>query len=277
MRNRTSAPPETEETPVLPGCESFRLPPMSDAPFGGSVAALLIHGFTGTPMEMRGLGEYLAQRGIAAHCPRLPGHGTRVEAMRHRGWEDWSGAVEDAYHRLRECYDRVGVAGLSMGALLTLHLAEQYPVDAAVAMAPPMGLRWGARLGLALLGPFLRYWPKSDPKGVDHGALMANEVYDRFPLGCVRSLNNAIRHVRDKLSTISAPLLVIEAKLDTVIPRHSCQYVYEHVGSEVRQYKLIERSGHALTVDASHRVVYECVYQHMKTHLGSGTGAERII
>ncbi|NTV37277.1 MAG: carboxylesterase, partial [Anaerolineaceae bacterium] len=49
--------------------EPFLLP-------GGKVGCLLIHGFTGTPKEMRWWGEDLAGRGYTVLAPRLAGHAT---------------------------------------------------------------------------------------------------------------------------------------------------------------------------------------------------------
>ena len=42
------------------------------------VGAVCVHGFTGTPYEMRYLGEQLARAGITVQAPRLPGHGTTI-------------------------------------------------------------------------------------------------------------------------------------------------------------------------------------------------------
>jgi len=42
----------------------------------GRRGALLIHGFAGTPPELRRLGEVLASAGFRCHAPVLPGHGT---------------------------------------------------------------------------------------------------------------------------------------------------------------------------------------------------------
>ncbi len=45
---------------------------------GNDVGCLLVHGFTGTPQNVRPLADYLARRGLAVSAPRMPGHGTTV-------------------------------------------------------------------------------------------------------------------------------------------------------------------------------------------------------
>jgi carboxylesterase len=102
--------------PVLPGAE-----PYSAA--GGSLGALVVHGFTGTPHSMRGLAEAFAAAGYTVELPRLPGHGTDVQDMLTTSWEDWSAAVAAAYRDLASRCEAVVVAGLSMGGTLSVWLA----------------------------------------------------------------------------------------------------------------------------------------------------------
>jgi alpha-beta hydrolase superfamily lysophospholipase len=51
---------------------------------GDRGACLLIHGFTGTPWDVRPLGEALSAAGISVQAPRLPGHGTTPAAIARR-------------------------------------------------------------------------------------------------------------------------------------------------------------------------------------------------
>jgi carboxylesterase len=57
---------------VIPGAGSFFFE-------GGDTGCLLIHGFTGTPQNIRPLGDFLARRGLTVLAPRLHGHGTSLE------------------------------------------------------------------------------------------------------------------------------------------------------------------------------------------------------
>jgi len=85
---------------------------------GGPAGCLLLHGFTGTPSEMRPLGQRLAARGYTVCAPLLPGHGTRVDELARTTWEEWFSAALESWSELgKQASERV-VAGLSMGALL---------------------------------------------------------------------------------------------------------------------------------------------------------------
>src|SRR5260370_771763 len=82
---------------------------------GGTRGILLIHGFAGTPPEMRGMGQFLAAGGYDVMGPLLSGHGLTPEAMAAR--------CQDALAHLRRDCAEVFVGGQSLGATLALHLA----------------------------------------------------------------------------------------------------------------------------------------------------------
>jgi len=52
---------------------------------GGDVGVVCIHGFTGSPYEMRYLGEALARAGRTVRNLLLPGHGTSVDDLERTG------------------------------------------------------------------------------------------------------------------------------------------------------------------------------------------------
>ena len=113
----------------------------------GPVGLLLIHALGGTPAELRSVAMGLAKAGYSVYCPQLPGHGGSFADLRATGWRDWYAAVETQHSQLRKICRRVIVGGLSLGALLALHLAAKRPseVHAIVLFAPTLQLDgWGA-------------------------------------------------------------------------------------------------------------------------------------
>ena len=116
---------------IQPGAEPFLLP-------GGTKGVLLIHGFTGSPSEMRLLGDYLHQLGYTVLAVRLCGHGTNVKELRETNWRHWFSTVENGYHILKGLCSKITVVGLSMGGLLSLKLAAEYPVSKVVSLSTPI-------------------------------------------------------------------------------------------------------------------------------------------
>ena len=109
---------------------------------------LLIHGLTGTPMEMRLLGLGLHARGYTVAGMQLAGHCGNVEDLLATGREDWYGSVQRAADVLRPKVDHLFVAGLSMGALLALKLAADRADAPHDAVSTPAERRTG-RIALA--------------------------------------------------------------------------------------------------------------------------------
>ena len=106
----------------------------------GGNGVLLIHGFCGSARQMRFLAEGLNAAGYTVRAPLLPGHGSTVRKMQKSTFREWHDCVRAAYAGLREECRSVAVAGHSMGGVLALLLAEEYPVDAVITLSAPMHL-----------------------------------------------------------------------------------------------------------------------------------------
>lgn len=101
-----------------------------------SPAALLIHGFPGTPAELRPLGHLLNRSGWAVEGLLLPGFGPDIETLEARRFEDWRDAVERKFADLRRKHPTVVIAGHSMGGALALDAASRVKPDGVMAFAP---------------------------------------------------------------------------------------------------------------------------------------------
>jgi carboxylesterase len=236
----------------------------------GKTGCLLIHGFTGSPPEMRPLGEYLAQRDITVSGPLLAGHGTRPQDMAGVTWEDWYGSVETAYRDLRGCCDRVAVAGFSLGAVLALHLAAQQEVSALITLSPALQLKdWRSTL-LPLLRLFLKQIAKpADPTVndlTDPQAYKRFWSYDSYPVAGAYQLWRAQRAVRPELGRIRCPTLVIYSSGDTVIGAGSGPLIYGGVAATDKDMLVLHNSGHGIVVDSECQVVFERTYAWIVGH-----------
>ena len=109
---------------------------------GGPSGVLLIHGLTGTPSEMRFVAKGLHERGFTVHGMQLAGHCGNPADLLATGWRDWTRSVDLAAQRMLASVDHLFVAGLSMGAVLALQLAQRRP---------------GNVQGLGLYGTTFRY------------------------------------------------------------------------------------------------------------------------
>jgi len=117
-----------------------------------------VHSFTGNPSSVRTLAQAFAGAGFHVELPRLPGDRTTVEDMATTGWGDWSAATEDAYQRLAGRARAVVVAGLSMGAALTLWIALRHREVAGIVCINPATQPWPCDVRGALDQVLPRAW-----------------------------------------------------------------------------------------------------------------------
>lgn len=195
-------------------------PPVGEAP----VAVLLLHGFTGSPWEVRPLGDSLAARGVHVHCPRLPGHGTTPEAMLFAGKDEWLAAAEAGLDALRGAKVTL-VAGLSMGALLALVLAARHParVRGLVLLAPALRLagrdaRLLRRLRALPVTSLVPRWVKKETTDLELDEVRAQSpILPRYPLERAFDLFALQDDARAAVSRVRCPSLVLAAANDHVI------------------------------------------------------------
>ncbi len=190
----------------------------------GPDACLLLHGFTGSPWDVRPLGEALAARGMHVVAPLLPGHGTTPQALLGVTWRDWRAAARDALDSLRG-HRSIFVAGLSMGALLALGLAADHPeaVRALALVAPAVRFR-GPRMMLIRqlsrtpLLEWARPWVEKTGTDIsDPVALAEAPVLAGFPVARLRDLVTLQDEAARRVSGVRCPVLVAVAEQDHVV------------------------------------------------------------
>jgi carboxylesterase len=102
----------------------------------GSAAALLIHGFPGTPAEMRPLASILNAAGWTTHGLLLPGFGAQIDSLPQRTSTDWIDAGIAALRSLQASHRPVVLIGYSMGAAIAIHAAARLKPDRLILLAP---------------------------------------------------------------------------------------------------------------------------------------------
>ena len=90
---------------------------------GDDRGILLLHGLTGSPYDMRGIGWQLAAQGFSVAAPVMAGHGGTISDLAQVHWQDWLAGAAAALDRLKARCRTVMVAGQSMGGLCALALA----------------------------------------------------------------------------------------------------------------------------------------------------------
>jgi carboxylesterase len=224
---------------------------------GRSLAALLIHGFTGSPAAMKPWAHYLSEHGVAVEVPRLPGHGTTWRDMNRTTWGDWYGKVEATFDQLSAAHDAVVVCGLSMGGALTLRLAANRSdaISGLVLVNPAVN---SLRKDVALL-PVLKHVIPALP-GIA-GSIKkpdANEFgYGNTPLKAAHSMFQAWAELRADLANITAPILYFRSDVDPVVDNSSQQIIADSVSSQEFELRMLSNSYHVATLDYDAQQIFE--------------------
>lgn len=91
---------------------------------GDSRAIILFHAYTGTPKDVKMLGEYLHTQGYTVFMPLFLGHGSDdMRNILNTNFDEWIKQAEDAVDFLKyQGYQQIAVFGLSMGGMVAFHL-----------------------------------------------------------------------------------------------------------------------------------------------------------
>jgi carboxylesterase len=240
---------------------------------GNHVGCLLVHGFTGTPYEMRELGERLAAQGYTVLGPALAGHATQLTDMLPTRWTDWYGSVTAAYDQLCERCDVVFAIGLSLGGALVLHLAAHRPVNGVVAVSAPFTIQ-NSLILLFKTFPFLydlipHIKKNRQNDDVQDPTIRARHPeYDSHPTRAGASLIfDFLPHLRDDLRDVCAPTLLIQARGDRVVSANSMGEYHARLGSREKEMLWLERSGHLVLEDYSKEEAFARILEFVRTRV----------
>ncbi|MEE2788106.1 MAG: alpha/beta fold hydrolase [Myxococcota bacterium] len=244
------------EYAVRPRAKPFELP-------GDRGAVLMLHGFTGSPYTMRPLGEAIAEAGYHVYAPLIIGHGTTPEVLQHTRWNDWLISARRAFDRLAEKHQTVYLVGFSMGALLSIVVAQERGARVAglVAMSTPLVLDFKSQtvLGMARRWPIADLIPFAGKKGgpdiSDSAVGLEMPSYDKMPIAAAKSLLDGQTEAADRAKRLSIPVLVLHGRHDHTAPVRNARLLYNCLKTPHRKMIVYPQSWHILPLDVEYQDV----------------------
>jgi carboxylesterase len=254
---------------IAPGAEPYLFP-------GGKQACLIVHGFNSSTRENRDMGRYLADQGFTALGIRLPGHATTPADMRRVRWTDWLAEVEDGYYLLKDSCEKIFIMGQSLGGVLTMTAASRYPYDGVIGISTPFGLLQGkmarlARPGLikfaSLFAPEINKPPLNDnPNELDERAPGVDlDPYPRYVTRALAEVLELVRQMQAGLPQITAPLLLIQGRHDSVVEKDAIRWFGERVASKRIDTLWLENTGHVVTLSDEREVAFRTIADFIRT------------
>ena len=246
-------------------------------------ACLLIHGFSGTAEEMRGLGQALAARGIRVSGVAVAGHSGDPDELARSTCKDWIASVQAGLAELAK-YRQVFVAGLSMGGMLSLLLAAHHPerIAGVIVISTPTRFAWSWQVNLAR--PFMKWlYPF---KALDFRDARVQEMYlasqtwldqdiaidfsdprvvaaikkNRLSIAALAELTQLVAIGCASMAKVRCPLLVIHSKRDkTAYPACASEIMRLASNASPRMLHWLERSDHVITIGPEREEVFRLV------------------
>lgn len=243
----------------------------------GDTGALVLHGLTGTPHEVRAFAEALADRGLAVRVPALAGHAD-LDTLERTSWREWYAGAEAALVALREGGRRVLVVGFSAGGLLALRLAalRGSDLDALAVLGVPLSLPPWQRRAIGMLARLRRVRPLARVIGMmpKHGpdVRIARELRESpslrgVPWPALAELVALQHEVTALLSHVRTPLLVLHGALDHTARVEDSARIVQAVSSARVQRLVLPDSFHQLGLDVDREAAVTAVVEFAQREL----------
>ncbi|PLX69838.1 MAG: hypothetical protein C0603_02580 [Denitrovibrio sp.] len=201
---------------------------------GNDVGILIIHGFTGSPLEMQPLTDYLVEQGFSTYQVRVAGHGSKPENLNVTNYKDWYESARYGYFMLKRNCKKVFVMGESMGGLVALSVAGLNDVDGAILLSPCIKIRTFT----ANFTPFAHHFIKMLPKveAGDWTKDLKHIYYDKWPVVGLYQLFKYTRYVSANIDKIKVPLLGFQFINDGVVSGRATAEFFAKAPSDDKTY-----------------------------------------
>lgn len=229
---------------------------------------LMIHGFTGSPADMRPLAAYLNRNGEGYPVCGilLPGHGTRMEDMMSINWKTWVVYATTELKRLLEQYPKVSVIGYSMGGDIALCLASKFKVERVITVSTPLIIKNKLSYIAEILSVFRKYTYWKNGKPLDGELVFDFESgYKGMPVLSIAQLRKVTIAAMNRLHRIKQPILIVQSLKDKVVHQRSPYIIFDHVKSEYKELILLENARHNAIVSPDRMKLYIAVEKFL-TH-----------
>lgn len=229
----------------------FLLRPAEPLPLG----VLLIHGFLGSPAELREFGQELQNLGFPVFGVRLAGHGTSPWDLQGCDWQDWLVSLRRGYRLLMALTGRVAVVGFGSGGSLGLLMAAEQPTGLAgvAAVNAPLQYRASEFRYLPLVGTaqrLIRPWGRDSSPFLPYEPEHPELSYCHIPVQSLQNLRRLSNTLKGRLEAVRCPVLLIQGDEDPVVAPDSAEQILAELGSSHKRVVSIPSNRHSIIYQA---------------------------
>lgn len=237
---------------------AMKLPPTTKKGYelaGEKAEALLLHGYTGSPYDLKPMASYLSSLGVLVNVPLLKGHGTKPRDLFSCTAEDWLTQASIVLEGFNEKKPLI-LGGLSMGALMAIILAGAHKkVRGLLLFSPALKLTYSAQLTIisAKLGvldknfSFKKLSGESDIN--DPIARMKTPAYPEMPVAGLLEFEKLRVQALDAIKNVTCPIFLAFGKHDSAINAYDSHEAIVGLARTPLVAKFYDRSKHVITLD----------------------------
>ena len=226
----------------------------------GSIGVIITHGLAASPHEVKPLADYLAKRNITVYAIRLDGHGTSVQDLATKHWEDWYRNYREAYLSMKPFKKKIFAAGMSAGGMIAMKLAEDEKIDGVIALAPALIMQDKRTAYAWLIKYFVPYTDRSIAEG------NKPYYYTKYSVAAVAQMVEMGKIVKKNLAKIDEPILLMQYTNDTTVSTDSSRLAYEEVSSTEKNLTWINGTGHVFLYNSDADKYFEKIYEFIKAN-----------
>lgn len=213
------------------------------------IGVYLIHGFTNTTYELKKLISFLSSKGLFVRADNMPGHGTTIDECNTIKYTDWIEFTEQRVADLSSRCNQVFVCGISMGALLAMHISTVFPINGLISAAPV--LSFNKPFKIRFLNPILCHLLKVRPKKYEFNpSQKVYYGYNKWPLIALNEVRKLSNHInKNILSKINCPTLLIHSKSDETSLINNYDLEKKYINNDIIE---------SLIINESHHNIFDC-------------------
>jgi alpha-beta hydrolase superfamily lysophospholipase len=209
------------------------------APAGG---ALLIHGLSDTPFQVRDLARWLVrERGLLVRALLLPGHGTVPGDLLRVRWQEWARATRFGIGTFRGDVRRLYAVGVSTGAALAIDaVLGGEPLDGLILLSPAIGL--SPLAGMAAWHRLLS-WALPRTAWYETHADRDPVRFESLPQNAVEQVYDLAHHnaERWRVSPLPTPMFCVQSEDDATVSAEAALEFFRSHGHPASRMLLYTR------------------------------------
>ncbi|MDR3277213.1 MAG: alpha/beta fold hydrolase [Oscillospiraceae bacterium] len=225
---------------------------------------VFIHGFIGSPAQFDDLADAVYQNGASVLSLLLPGHGGAARDFAAHGYADWEAHVQSELEKYAGQYEKIYLAGHSMGCLLALNVcaAAKYKLAGLFLTFTPLKINYLNPRALFTRLRFLTYGRGHPVKSAYYNALSITApsfwhylYYVKPSIEFLRLAAKTKRILRD----VTAPVVSIHSKRDETVAFSSARAVYDGLINAEKQRIILQKSLHAYYTEDEREIIRDAL------------------